>query len=227
MTGGQLQVTIEVARCTDAAHAGTLLGWAGRLDAFSCRVLTAALRAAAQPDTPARLPAFAAAARDLFRHTAKTLPPNPNGHPPTRARHPARGGPSDPCIAATDSQHADLLAAIDALRHAARHRPRLTVTDRAEALSALQELYALFFSYLEHALRPLEPLVTRAAVRAFILETHRELDDLTARHTLGDGYAETLTVTDSGDRVVSLDVEVSLRVTTPGGSTPVVASQRW
>ena len=206
MTGEQLQVTIEVARCTDAAHAGTLLGWAGRLDAFSCRLLTDALRAAAQPDSPARLPAFAAAARDLFRHTAKTLPPNPNGHPPTRARHPARDEPSDPCIADADALHADLLAAIDALHAAACHRPRVTITDRTEALSALQELYALFFSYLELALQPLEPLVTRAALRAFILETRHEFDNLTARHTLGDGYAETLTVTKSGNNTISLEV---------------------
>ena len=210
ITGDQLQGTVEVARQTDTSQSLTILGWSGRTDASSRRVLTDALRAAAHPDTPVRLPAFAAAARDLFRHTAKTLPPNPSDHPP-------RNRPSDPCIA--DTLHAELLAAIDALRTAARHRPRVTITDRAEAdrllpqaLSALRELYALFFSYLEHALQPLEPLVTRGAVRAFILETCHELDDLTASHTLGDMYAETLSVTDSSDKLIGLEVDGSLGV---------------
>ena len=56
----------------------------------------------------------------------------------------------------------DVFAAIDALRHANRLPPRVPVSDRflPEALSALQELYALFFSYLALAPQPLEPLVT-------------------------------------------------------------------
>ena len=112
---------------------------------------------AADPDNHARLPA-SAAARDLFRHTSKTLPPNPVRRSRRRAWHPARDRLSDPFTAAD------------------RFLP--------DALSALQELYTLFFSYLEHALQPLEPLVTRAALRAFILETRNEIDDLTARHTL-------------------------------------------
>ena len=215
ITGDQLQGTVEVACCTDATHAGTLLGWAGRIDAFSRRVLTAALRAAAHPDTPAHLPAFAAAARDLFRHSAKTLPPNPHGHPRRRARYPVRDTLPDPCIANADALHTDLLAAIDALRTAARHRPCVIITDRAEALSALQELYALFFSYLEHALQPLEPLVAPDAVHAFVLETRHELDDLTACHSLDDGYAETLTITESGDKSVILAIEGSAATTAP------------
>ena len=213
MTGDQLQVTVEAARCTDAAHAHITLGWAGRIDACSRRVLTAALRTAAHPDTPARLPAFAAAARDLFRHTARTLPPNPISRPCRRNAHPARGQPSGPCIAATDSLHRDLLAAIHALRTAARHRPRVTITNRAEALSALQELYALFFSYLEHALQPLEPLVTPAAIHAFVLETHHELDDLTARLTGCTVYVEALTIDQPDHNAISLEAEAFLGTT--------------
>ena len=93
---------------------------------------------------------------------------------------------------------------------AAYLRPRVTITDHAEALSALQELYALFFTYLEHALQPLVPLVTRAALRAFILETRHEFDNLTARHALGGGYAETLTVTELGRQIAMiLEIEGS------------------
>ena len=98
--------------------------------------------------------------------------------------YPARYGLSDPFIAGADALHGDLLAAIDELRNAARLRPHVAITDRAEArfvkeaLSALQGLYALFGSYLEHALQPLEPHISRDTVRTFILETRRELDDL-------------------------------------------------
>ena len=233
ITRKQLQVTVEVACWTDATHARTLLGWAGRLDAFSCRLLTDALRAAAHPDTPARLPAFAAAARDLFRHTANTLPPNPIGHSRHRTRYPDRGRPSNPCIADADALHAELLTAIDALRTAARLRPRLTITHRAaadrllpQAFSALQELYALFLSYFEQALQPLEPLVTPDALRAFILDTHQELDHLTACLTLGDGYAETLTITEPGYNAISIEVDAYSAFTTPEGPRPDVTPQR-
>ena len=216
----QLQVTVEIARHTDAVHLHTAIGWAARIDDCSRRLLTNALRAAAHPDTPARLPVFAAAARDLFSHTANTLPPNPIGRSRHRTRYPARGRPSNPCIAEANGLHAELLTAIDALRTAALHRPRVTITERAaadrflpDASPALQELYALFFTYLEHALQPLEPLVTRAALRAFILETRHELDALTARHTLRDVYTETLTISESDDNIIRLEAEAPLGIT--------------
>ena len=112
-------------------------------------------------------------------------------------------------------------AAIDALRRDARLRPRVTATDRAasrlvnEALSALQALYALFGSYLEHALQPLEPHISREAVRAFILETRDEVDALAACHTAGDVYLESLTITAPGDSPISLEVEASLGAAGP------------
>ena len=218
LTADQLQVTIEAATGTATAHALTTLGWAaGPVDDTSRRLLTNALDTAARPHNPARLPVFAATARDLFRHASKTLTPHPAGH-----------GLAAPFGPAANALHADLLAAVDALRHAARLRPRVPVTDRLlpEALSALQELYALFFSYLEHALQPLAPLVTPHAIRTFILETRHELDTLTARHTLGHGSIETLTITEPDGEFACIDVEISLRLTPPGASTPDVTSLR-
>ena len=210
----------------------TTLGWAGCIDAVSRRLLMDALRTAAHPGNPARLPVFAAAARDLFKHTSKTLAPHPERRMRRRrAAHPARDRPSDTFIAAAgaraDALHDDLLsssqgrAAIDTLRRDARLRPRVTLTDRAaarlvnEALSALQALYALFGSYLEHALQPLEPHISRDAVRAFVLETRDEVDDLAACHTLGDLYLESLTITAPGDSPISLEVEGSLGAAGP------------
>ena len=206
MTGGQLQVIIEVACHTDRMQVLTTIGWAECIDAVSRRLLTDALRTAAHPDHPARLRFFAAAARDLFRHTAKTLPPHPAGH-----------GLAGPLIADANALHGDLLAATCALRNACRLRPRLTVTDRAaagrcvaQALSALHGLYASFGSYLEQALQPLEPHVSREAVRAFTLETRAELDELAACHTVGNVYAESLTITEPADNAITLEVEASL-----------------
>ena len=218
ITGEQLRCTVEVACHTETVQVLTTLGWACGLDGFSRRVLTDALRAAAHPDNTARLHVFAAAARELFRHTSKTLAPDPRGGVRRRrAACPACDRLSHPFIAEAGALHGDLLAAIDKLRNDARLRPHVTITDRAaasrflsEVLSALQGLYALFGSYLEHALQPLEPLVTRAAVRAFILETRRELDDLATCYTIGDVHAETLTITEPGDNAISLEVEGSL-----------------
>ena len=169
MTGGQLQVTVEVACRTDRMQVLTTIGWAARLDACSRRLLTDALRTAAQPDPAARAPLFAALARDLFRHAVHTLPPNPG----KRTRRHRAASP-------------------------ARHRPP------GGAIAALG-------IYLEHALQPLEPHISRDAVRAFTLETRRELDDLTACRTAGV-YVEDLTVTECGDKSTSLEVEGSLGV---------------
>ena len=211
MTGDQLQVTIEVACHTDRMQVLTTIGWADCIDAFSRRLLTDTLRTAAQPGNPACLHVFAATARDLFRHSAKTLPPHPAGH-----------GLADPFSADANALHGDLLAATCALRNACRLRPRLTITDRAEAgrcvaqaLSALHGLYASFGSYLEHALQPLEPHVTRQAVRAFVLETRAELDELAACHTVGNVYAESLTITEPGDNTINLALEASLGAVEP------------
>ena len=211
ITGGQLQVTVEVAYGTDRIQGLTAIGWADRIDAFSRRLLTHALRTAAQPDNPARLRLFAAAARDLFRHTAKTMPPHPAGH-----------GLAGPSITEADALHGELLAVTCALREACRLRPRLTVTDRgaarrcvAEALSALHGLQASFGCYLEQALQPLEPLVGLKAVRAFVMETRAEVDELAACHRLGNVYAESLTITEPGDCAISLKIEASLGTARP------------
>ena len=202
----------------------TTIGWADCIDDVSRRVLTDALRTAAHPDNPARLHVFAAAARNLFKHVSQTLAPNPNcrsrGHP----GHPARHGSADPFN--VDALHGDLLAAIDALRNTARIRPHVTIAARAEAgrcvaeaLSALQELYALFGDYLEQALQPLEPLIGRDAIHAFVLETRAEVDELAACHTVGDVYVESLTITEPGDKSMSIEVEASLGGVAPRGYT--------
>ena len=203
ITGSQLQVTVEVACSTERLQVRTTIGWADCIDAFSRRLLIGALRTAAHQHNPARLHLFAAAARNLFQHTAKTLPPHPAGH-----------GLAGPSTTEANALHGDLLAASYALRNACHLRPRLTVNDRAaagrcvpEALSALHGLYASFGCYLEQALQPLEPHISREAVHAFVLETRAEVDELEACHRLGSAYAESLTITEPGDRSVSIEVE--------------------
>ena len=196
----------------------TTIGWAGRLDACSRRLLTDALRTAAQPDNPARLHVFAAAARDLFRHAVQTLPFNAGNRTRRhRAAFSNRHRPPDACVAEPGIEdpilHDDLLAAIHTLHTAARLQPRVTLTDSAAidrltqaTLPALHGLFATLGTYLEHALQPLEPHISRDAVRAFILEMRRELDDLAACRTAGV-YVEDLTVTECGDKSTSLEVE--------------------
>ena len=218
ITGDQLQVTIEVACQTDRMQVLTTIGWASRIDDVSRCVLTNALHAAADECCPVRIHAFAAAARDLFKHAAKALAARHKDRARRRCfRHPAAARPSDNVIPEPGPLHDQLLAAIDDLRNTARLRPRITATDRAEAgrcvaeaLSALHGLYALLGSYLEHALQPLEPLIGRDAIHAFVLETRAEVDELAACHTAGDVYLESLTVTEAGDKTVSLEVEGAL-----------------
>ena len=88
-------------------------------------------------------------------------------------------------------------------------------------------LFAALGPYLEHALQPLAQHISRDAMRAFILETRRELHDLAACRTVGGVYAESLTITKPGDNASSLEVGGYLGVSAPAGSTPDVTSQRW
>ena len=222
ITRDQLQGTVEFAYQTDSTKVLTTILWAGRLDDFSRRVLTEALRVAADEGQPVRIHAFAAAARELFRHTSQTLAPRLGGRGCRgRPSHPARDGPSEALIyeanAGAESLHDELLAAIDGLGKDSHLRPRVVVTEGAEAepfvteaLSALQGLFASLGSYLERALQPLEPHISRDAVRAFVLETRSEVDELAACRTVGEVYGEELTITELDDRSVSFEVEGSL-----------------
>lgn len=223
IAGGQLQSTVEVACQTDRTQVLTTIGWPGLIDRVSHRVLAAVLRSASHGGPPVLLPVFAAAARDLFRHASRTLAP-----------HPAVQGPGNPFIAEAGPLYGDLLAAIQVLRKGARLRPRVTVTDRAqtnrlmnETLSALQELNALHGSYLEQALHPLQPHISPQAVRAFIVETRNELDDLAAVHTASGNYVETLSISEPRDNAVSLEVSASVGGSAPAGSTPDATPQLW
>ena len=96
ITRDQLQGTVEFAYQTDSTKVLTTILWSGRIDDFSRRVLAQALPVAAGEGHPVRIHAFAAAARELFRHTSQTLAPHAGGHGcGRRARHPARDGPPD------------------------------------------------------------------------------------------------------------------------------------
>ena len=230
ITEEQLQGQVEFAYQTDSTKVLTTILWAGRLDDFSRRVLTEALRVAADEGQPVRIHAFAAAARDLFRHTSQTLAPHAGGRRRRRhARYPDRDGPLDALIcearAGAESGHDELLTAIDELAKNNHLRPRVVVMEGAEAerlvteaLSALQGLFAAIGSFLERVLQPLEPHISPEAVRAFALETRRELDELAACCTADEVYVEALTVTELGDKSESLVVEVSLDVMNPAAS---------
>ena len=119
--------------------------------------------------------------------------------------------------AAVEPWHDDLLAAIAVLSKSTRLRPRVIVTERAEidrlmseTLSALRRLFASIGSYLEQVLQPLKPHIGCDTVHTFILETRRELDELAACRIADEAYVEDLTITKSGDKSVSLEVEGSL-----------------
>ena len=222
ITAEQLQGQVEIAYRTDSTRLLTTILWSGRIDDFSRRVLADALRIAPNDGHPIRIHAFAAAARELFRHTSQTLAPRAGGSGRRRRASRAAGdGPPDALIAeasaGAESLHDDLLAAIDKLSKDGHQRPCVVVTEGAEAerfvtqaLSALQGLFAAIGSFLELALQPLEPHISRHAVRAFALEMRRELDELAACCTVGEVYLEDLTITEQGNKSVSLEVEGSL-----------------
>ena len=226
ITEEQLQGQVEFAYQTDSTKVLTTILWSGRIDDFSRRVLAQALRVATGEGHPVRIHAFAAAARELFRHTSQTLGPHAGGRGcRRRARYPARDGPPDALIceasagAEAESLHAELLTDVDELSKDSHLRPRVVVMEGAEAerlvteaLSALQGLFALIGSFLERVLQPLEPHISPEAVRAFVLETRSEVDELAACCTADAVYVEALTVTELGDKSESPVVEVSLDV---------------
>ena len=215
ISADRLQGQIEFAYRTNWTQVLTTLLWGGRIDHVSRRLLTGALRAAIDGACPARLPAFAAAARDLFRHHSQTLAARHKDRARRRCfRHPVAAGQSDNVIPEPGPLHDELLAAIDDLRNHARLRPRVTVLEGAdadpslqEALSALRSLFDAIGDYLEQILQPLAPHVGRHALHAFILETRREVDELAACCMDGEGYVEVLTITEPDDNAISLEVE--------------------
>ena len=217
ITAARLQGQIEFAYRTDWTQVTTTILWGGQLDDYSRRVLTGALRAAANEARPVRIHAFAAAARDLFRHSSQTLAARRMSRWLYRSTGcPVRDPPWDTAIAEIDPLHGDLLVAIDDLCKAACLQPRVTIVDCAEAddslqdaLSALQELSDLLGDYLELVLQPLTLPVSRDAIHAFIQETRREVDELAACHAVGGVYVESLNVIDPGDKSVNIEIEGS------------------
>ena len=190
----------------------------GRIDDFSRRVLTGALRAAADEGRPICLNVFAAAARELFRHTLQTLA--------RRAGYATWVGLSDDFMAEADAGAGlwrdELLAAIDELSKTAHVRPGVIVTERAEAdrfvreaLSALQGICTSVGRYLEQVLQALDTPMGRGVAYAFILEARRELDELAACRAVGEVYVEDLIITELDDKSRRLEVEGSLGTPVP------------
>ena len=215
ITADRFQAQVEYAYRTDRTQVLTTILWGGRFGDVSRRTLTDALRAAADDAHPVRIRAFAAAARDSFRHTSRILAARQKSlsrrgcfghrkHAPLPDGYHSQAGPI----------HDELLAVTRDLRNHARRRPRLTVVEGAganaslqQALSPLQELSDLLGDYLQHVLQLLTLPVGRHAIHAIILETRRAVDELAGRHTAGDVYVEELTVTESDDKAISLEVE--------------------
>ena len=215
ITADRLQAEIEFAYRTDCTQVLTTILWGGRIDDVARLMLTAALRAAIARRLRLCIPDFAVAARDLFRHAARTLAARHRararrgcfGHPDRRAR-------PDSFTPKAATLHDGLLAAARNLRSIASLQPDLTVVVGAEAddslratLSALQEVVGSMGDYLEQVLKPLALPVSREAIHAVILRAHRELNELAACRTVGDAYVERLTVTESHDNAVYLEVE--------------------
>ena len=218
ITEGQLQGQVEIAHQSDRMQLLVTILWAGRIDDFSRRVLTGALRAAADEGRPICLNVFAAAARELFRHTLQTLA--------RRAEYATWVGMPDDLIAEADAgprpRRDELLAVIDELSKTAHVRPGVIVTERAEAdrfvreaLSALQGICTSVGRYLEQVLQALDTPMGRGVVNAFILEARRELDELAACRAVGEVYVEDLIITELDDKSRRLEVEGSLGTPVP------------
>ena len=79
----------------------------------------------------------------------------------------------------------------------------------------MQKQIAELGSYLEQALQPLEPRISRYVVRAFVLETRRELDELAACHAAGGVYVEALTITEPEGKSMNFEVEGALGSVVP------------
>ena len=126
ITEGQLQGQVEIAYQTDTTQLLVTVLWAGRIDAFSRRVLTGMLHAAADEGHPIRIHVFAAAACKLFQHTLHGLA--------RRAGYATWAAVPDDLMAEADAgiepSHDELLAAIDELNKAAHARPRGIVMER-------------------------------------------------------------------------------------------------
>ena len=73
ITRMQLQGRVEIGYQTGWTQALTTIWCWGPFDHFSCRVLSEVLDAIKQDCHHVTIPAFAEAARDLFRHASKTL----------------------------------------------------------------------------------------------------------------------------------------------------------
>ena len=208
ITGRQLQGTVEIACRTDRIQTQTTILWCRRIDDFSCRVLADALRAG-NPGQPVRIHAFAAAARDLFEYTLRTLLASHKGHHRRGCfGHSARHGLRE-----------ELLAAIGDLRRHTCLRPRVTLVQGAEAagslngaLSAVLGMRDSIADFLEQVLQPLP--------RAFVLEVRADFDDLAPRRMDHQVYTESLIVTQVSARSVCVELEAC------PGSAPFNAHNR-
>ena len=206
ITGRQLQGTVDIAYRTDRKQVMMTILWASRLDGFSRRILAQAMRAAVRRRPAVRVHALAAAARDLLHDTLRTLAACHRGRPLRRS-----------FISEAGPRREQLLAAIGDLRNHDLLGPRVTFLEGAEAgaslqeaLSALQRMSDSFSCFLQEVLQPLSPHIGPHAVRAIILETRAEIDELAACQTVGDLYVESLTVTIMSPRSVCVELEACL-----------------
>ena len=228
ITAVRIQGQVEFAYRTHWTQVLTTILWGGRIDDVSRRVLTDALRTAADERHPVRIHAFAAAARDLFRHAAHTLAQRRGA----RGRrgwvdHPDCRAPLDDFIPEAGPLHDGLLAAARDLRRVARLQTHLPLVNAAEgddrlhdALLAVEELSDSLGDYLEQIVQRLKLAIDRDAIYAVILETRREVNELAACCVDGEPYVEELTIAESSDKAVSFEVEASLGVAAPTCSKP-------
>jgi len=228
VTRRRIRGTVEIAYRTDRKQVLLTILWCTRLDRFSRRVLAQALCAAGDERCRVRIQAFSAAARDLIRHTLRTLTA-PHGGRPRGGCFPyaARDAPPDSSVPELGPGSDELFAAIGHLRNRARLRPRLTVVEGAEAavslqeaLSALQGICGSITDFVEQVLQPLARHRVCNAVRAFVLATRAEFDDLAARLSDDGVYVQSLTVTKVSAGSACVELEASLGPAAPLGSPP-------
>ena len=225
ITRTQLQGTVESSCQTDRTQVLTTILWWGRMDQFSFQVLMDALRFVLHKDPPMRFPAFASAGRKLFRLTFQKLAARMKRRRRQRTGYPDGEEQPDVFVASSGLSlgypYEELFAAIAEMSSVTHLRPfiNLNTTESPEAdrfmheaLSGLHVLFAMVDSFLEQTLAVIEPLTSRQALHALIMETRREVIGLAACHGATDAYLEKLTVTKLGKESASLEVEVFLDV---------------
>lgn len=209
-------------------------------DAFSQKVLHGAERVLSDRENPIRLNLFAAAIRELFRHTLDERAPDasvigcswyvqdkdPGIKGPTRvqkAKYATQGGLSDAYVAElgvdVDHLHRRANKVVNKLHKYTHVQPGVIVEDEdqierfaTDALEAYYSLIASFDACRDEVLEALYEDVDREVVDAFVSETLLAIDELASRYSIEMVEIGNLEITSLTDKIIDFKVEGSITV---------------